>query len=153
MDFYKPPESDVEIETGRAFKPIKAIVLGLLVSMALSMVVSVIEVIIFAVILKLDLSDAKALNLLTGKNTTFQIVDTIITFLILFFAGRVVRKYAPGKEVLVGLIVASLTFVFALYMTISSGGFVTGPVWYNVASLLSIFVAIYLGSNPTGKVS
>lgn len=151
MDLYRPPASNVEINTGRTFRPITAILLGLLVSLPLSMVVSVIEVIIFAVIFRVNLTDEKSIDYLMQTNTTFQVVDTVVSLLVLFFAGRVVRKYAPGKEILFGLIVASVAFIFSLYMAISSHAFSIYPKWYGVVSLLSIFIGIYLGSRPSSK--
>lgn len=151
MDLYRPPAANVETNTNRAFKPITAILLGLLVSMLVSMLVSVIQLIIFAVIFKVNLTDEKSINDLMQTNIVFQVTDTGVSLLVLFFAGRVVRKYAPGKEILFGLIVASVTFAFSLYMAITSNAFSIYPKWYSAASLLLIFVGIYLGSRPSSQ--
>lgn len=151
MDIYKTPEADVEIETGRKFKPIKAIILGLLVSVVLSTIVSMVEVIVGAMIFGVNLHNQESINAMLNTNTKFQIIDTAITLLVMFFAGSVVGKYAVGKEILFGLIVASITFGIALYIAIHSGGLSTGPEWYNVTSFLIIFIGIYFGSRRGKK--
>lgn len=151
MDAYKTPESDVELNPGRDFKPIKAIILGLLVSVVLSFVVSIIEGVIAGIILRVDLFSEHDLDAALSQNTTFLLTDVLITALLLFFAGRVVRKYTPRKEILFGFILSCLTFAVFLPIALSSNTFTTYPLWYNAASLLVIFVGVYLGARPGNK--
>lgn len=148
MEAYKPPESNVDIKTGRPFKPVMAILLGLLVSVVLATIVSTIEVFVAAMIAGISLLDDKALLALTEKNTTFQLVDTIISLLVFYFAGRIVRKYTPHKEILYGSILSVITFAILLYMTIATNAFSTSPTWYNIASFIAIFAGIFLGAKP-----
>lgn len=148
MDVYKSPDSDVDMNSGNKFKPVKAILLGLLISVILVMIVSVIESIVFAIALGADLTNESSLNEVLTNSKLFLVTDLVLTALILFFAGVVVRKYTPNKEVLFGLILSSLTLAIYLPLALSSNTFSDYPLWYNILTLIIIYAAVFMGAKP-----
>ena len=148
MDVYKSPESDVEIESNSDFKPIRAIIYGLLVSIVLVMFVSIIESIVFAIALGADLTSEAAVTAALSNSSLYLTVDLVIMALILFFAGRVVRKYTPRKEILFGLVLTFITLGVYILLVISAETYLKYPIWYNVFSVVVIFSAISYGAKP-----
>jgi hypothetical protein len=151
MDAYKTPQADVDVVVGRAYQPVKALVLGLLVSVVLALVVSIIETIAVAIAFGLDLTKESELMALVSRNITFMLFDLLVTALIMFFAGSVVGRYTPGKEVKFGLILSVLTLAVFVPMSLISNSYAQYPLWYHAVSVASIFIAIYLGARPRRK--
>ncbi len=148
VDIYKTPESELDIETTAKFKPIKAIVFGLLVSVVLLMFIGIIEGFVAAFLFGFNLEDMKNITTTLSNSTTYLIADLLITSVILFYAGRVVRKYAPHKEMLFAVIVTILTAAIYIPLGISANSFSIYPVWYSILSTIIVFGAIILGARP-----
>jgi len=146
LDAYKTPEADLTTVDKQAFKPVKAILYGLCVSIILASIVAIIEGILFGLALGVDFTNEGALELALNNSTAFLIGDTILSALVLYFAGRVVGKYAPGKETKYGVILTIITLTIYLPILIATDSFSIYPIWYNSISIVVIVFAIYLGA-------
>jgi hypothetical protein len=146
MNIYKAPDSNNQSPQTRQLKPINAICYGLLISVVFTMFVSIVEGIIFGVIVAVTQGAEKLSADFIAKNSLFLAIDLIVTFACLFYAGKITGKYAAEQELKFGLIVALITS--AIYLLIYSTMDITSayPIWYNLASFLIIFVAILLGA-------
>jgi hypothetical protein len=151
MNIYKTPDSSNQEPENRQCKPINAICYGLLISIVLTMIVSIIEVMIFAIIIAVTQgSENISADFMTG-NSLFLIIDLIVTFGCLFYAGKITGKYAFGQELKFGLIVALLTLLIyvLIYFTIDSTE--NYPVWYDLMTYINIFVAILWGAKSVKR--
>lgn len=147
MDIYKTPDSKNQEPHNHQFKPVSAIAYGLLISIVLSTVVTIIEAIVFGIMIGLTQGTEAFSEDLFTKNSSFLLIDLILTFTCLYFAGRVTGKFAFGQELKFGLIVALITFFIyiAFYMLMDTGD--QYPLWYDLGSFASVFVAVLLGAN------
>ena len=145
MDIYEAPKSDLTQLEALKIKPIKAILIGLLISIVLTQIVSAIEVIIFGLQTNLDFSNEKEYQLLFVNNPLFLYIDLFLSAIVLFFSGVVVSKYTPTKEIKYISIVTILTFSFYLYSFYASNSFETYPLWFNVTALIVIPASILFG--------
>jgi type III secretory pathway component EscS len=153
MDIYKAPDSNNQTPQTRQLKPINAICYGLLISVALTTIVSIVEGIIFGIIVAITQGAEKLSADFIAENSLFLAIDLIVTFVCLFYAGKITGKYASGQELKFGLIVALITSAF--YILIYSTMDITAayPIWYNLASFVIIFVAILLGAKTMKQKS
>jgi hypothetical protein len=149
MDAYKTPESNLELPQQRPFKPIKALVFGLLVSVGLMFLISTVLSIIFY-LLNIDViekfADESEITLFVSRNIPYLISDLIASFAVLYFSGTIVRKYAVGYELKFAVILSLLTFAALLLFVGMDDTEEDFPMWYSVASFASIFVGIILGA-------
>jgi len=83
-----------------------------------------------------------------ASSVPFLLVDFFVTVILLYVAGRIVRKYAVNQEIKYGLIVCGLTFVVLVPLFISSNGHELYPLWYNVISFAVIPLALMAGVRP-----
>ena len=148
MDAYKTPASDLEEGQQRAIKPVKAIVYGLLISIVLTSIASMLEGIIFGIALGVNLQDEAQFTSVLANNLGFLLFDLIMTFALLYYAGTRARKYAPSKEVFYGVVLAVITFAIYLLIFVLSDSFSLYPLWYNLLSLIVVFTAILYGAKP-----
>ncbi len=149
MDAYKTPESNLELPPQRLFKPVKALVYGLLVSVGLLLVVSALELFAFAMMNRehiANLANENEIHAFFSKNSVFLVVDMCVSFAVLYFSGTIIRKYAVGYEFKFGVILSLLTLCVHLLFFSMNDASDSYPFWYNAAGLMSIFVAILLGA-------
>ena len=151
MSIYKTPEADVELVVEKKLQPFKAIIYGLLVSVVLIVIASGIQGVAFTLINFEDVmafeSPEDAKNYFTG-NLSFLIIDIVVSFFILYFAGTRVRKYAQGQEIKYALVLSVLTFLIHLTFFIYKNSISDYPLWYNASLLLIIFIGIFCGARP-----
>ena len=151
MSIYKTPDADVELVEEKKPQPFKAIIYGRLVSVVLIVIASGIQGVAFTLINFEDVmafeSPEDAKNYFTG-NLSFLIIDIVVSFLILYFAGTRVRKYARGQEIKYALVLSVLTFLIHLTFFIYKNSFFDYPLWYNASLLLIIFMGIFGGARP-----
>jgi hypothetical protein len=148
MDAYKTPESNLELPPPKLFKPVKALVYGLLVSVGLLLIVSALEIFVFALIHReqiAGIASGSEIHTFFSNNNVFLVVDICISFAVLYFAGTIIRKYAVGYEFKFGVILALLTLCVHLLFYKMNSASSAYPFWYDAAGFLSIFVAIILG--------
>ena len=98
MDPYKTPDADLTTEPQRQFKPVKAILYGLMISIIVVAIVSMIEGIGFGIALGVDFNDREAFKSALANSIAFMVTDLIVSTFVFYFAGRVVGKRVPGKE-------------------------------------------------------
>lgn len=146
MDVYKTPKADLSAKGEKQFKPVRAVLFGLGISIILASAISTIYGIVLALALGLDFSNQEAFESELTNNLLFQIGDVVISGLILYFAGRVVGKRTPGKEVKYGIIVSTITFAIYLPLFFATDTFSVWPLWYNLLGIFVIFFAIILGA-------
>ena len=145
-EIFSSPVSTEEKSKEDKYSPVKAIVYGLLVSVVLTSLVSMIESIIFAVLTEVELgSESKSADAL-ANSITFLSINVVLYSLIMYYAGTVVKKYALSKEAIFGAIVSLITFIIYILLFIGSNSFTEFPVWYNVAVFLAIVVALNYGA-------
>lgn len=145
MEAYKAPDSDLTTNHKRPFKPVKAILYGLSISIILTTIVSVIALVIFGFVSGVDFTNEDTFNLLYTNNL-FMFIDVILTVWVLYFSGTVVGKYTPGKEVVFAIIVSVLTLIIFAALFLMTESFSTYPIWYNLSSFVVIPVGIYFGA-------
>ncbi|WP_062064576.1 hypothetical protein [Cellvibrio sp. OA-2007] len=149
MDAYKTPESNLELPAQALFKPVKALVYGFLISVVLLLVVSALELFVFALMNRehiASLANEGEINAFFSQHILFLVVDIIVSFAVLYFAGTVIRKYAVGYELKFGFVLALLTLGVHLVLFNVNDASDNYPFWYNAAGLISIFAAILLGA-------
>jgi len=151
MDAYKTPDSNLETNETLHFKPIKAVLFGLLIAIVLGLIVSTITALTIAVFEGIDLSNQDELEKYLASNYYYLLIDILITFFVLYWAGTVVKKYVPGKEKLYAMIVTALTVIIIALMLFMYGSYEMYPIWYNFTSILSIPIAIYWGAIPNSQ--
>lgn len=127
------------------FSPVMAAIYGLLITLVLRTIISVIVGTIVAETSGVDFDDAHAINAILAASFTFLIADLVITAALMFWAGRVVRRYSEPLHIKIGLLVMVVTV--AVYFTINytSGAFATYPLWYNVCLLIVVVAGIFIG--------
>lgn len=145
MSIYKAPKAELEVEGPVIFSPVKAIVYGLFFSIVLTGVASIVVAITFALLLGADISDETAFESLVTNNTALLITDVLVSFFVLYFAGRATGKRVPGQEIKYGFIVSALSVAIYLSLSIAPDA-LSLPMWYNIASLAIIFLAINYGA-------
>jgi magnesium-transporting ATPase (P-type) len=149
MDAYKTPNSNLEPQPERPFRPIKALVYGLLISVGVLLVVSAIEMFIVALLnheLLSTLQNEDEINQFFAQNTLFLAVDLVISFVILYLAGTMIGRYATGYEWKFAVILALLTLCIHLIFYNLNENDDVFPMWYSLAGFASIFVAILWGA-------
>ncbi len=151
MNIYKTPDTDSSKPESPQFKPINAICYGLLISVVLTMLVSMVEVMIFAIIVATTQGSENISADFMADNSLFLIIDLIVTFGCLFFAGKMTGKYAVGQELKFGLIVASLTLLIYVLIYFSIDATASYPVWYDLMTYINIFVAILWGAKSVKR--
>ena len=143
---FSSPGSTAEKSKEGQYSPVKAIVYGLLVSVVLASLVSMIGSIIFAVLTEVELgSESKSADAL-ANSITFLSINVVLYSLIMYYAGTVVKKYASSKETKFGVIVSTLTFIIYVLLFYGSNSFTEFPVWYNAAVFLAMVSAINYGT-------
>lgn len=148
MDAYKTPSSNLDIKLERPFQPIKALVIGLLISVVLATLLSTVIFVAMAINKNVLLSGGSSWNeLLTS--TTYLLIDLCTTFIMLYFAGYMTSKYTPNQEIKYAMILSSINFVIYFPFLIFSEEKMA--IWYIVLSTFSIFIAIYMGASSRIK--
>ena len=146
MDAYKTPEADLATSKAPVFKPVKAILYGLSVSIILAFIVGIIESVLFGIVMGVDMADEGAFSSALASSTAFLAGDTILSALVLYFAGKVVAKHVPGKEIKYGMILTILTLAIYLPIFVATDSYSIYPIWYNLIAFVVIVLAIYLGA-------
>ena len=103
MEVNKTSQSKLSTVDVREFKPVKGILIGLVITVWVVYIVTIIELIVFRLISSIVLS-ASDVELQLENNWLFLIMDLLICTVIVFFAGRSVGKRTPGKEIKYGFI-------------------------------------------------
>lgn len=148
MEAYKTPVSDVEVTADGEFRPVRAVIYGLLITVVLGVLVSMIEGIVFVVLSGGVVASDAALAAALAASLPFLLTDLVLSLILLYVAGMVVRKYAVNQEIKFGLIVCGITLAVFVPIFISSDGHEIYPLWYNIISFLSIPVALMAGAKP-----
>ncbi len=139
MDVYKAPESDVSMETKRPFRPIRGLFFGLVVFIVLAM--------FFARVVQ-----PFFLSLGINIDKFYLAVEFPFSMLSIFLASRTVVKRAPGKEIVYGLAFAVILVLFFSCLLIVYGGFSVLPLWYSVAFIPSLLLAVLLGAKSVKAI-
>jgi len=153
MDAYKTPSANLEVNVGLPFQPIKGLLFGLLYAIGLMFLISSMVLLGFVLLLGLDLTDPKLFESDLNNRTSYLITDLIVSFVILFFAGRATGKYTPHKEIKYGVVLALLTCLIYVPLSFFGDEYSDYPIWYNALSVLSVFIAIYFGAKSRIKLS
>lgn len=127
------------------FSPIMAAIYGLLITLVLRTVISVIAGTIIAETSGVDFDDASAINAILAASLTFLITDLVLTAALMLWAGRVIRRYSDPIHLKIGLLVSAVTVAVYFYINYASGVFATYPLWYNVGLLVVVVAGILIG--------
>lgn len=146
MDPYQTPDANLATTEQRPFQPVKAVLLGLCVSVIVAGLASMIEGVIFGVVMGANLMDQTNFETILVNSTGYLLTDVLMSALIFFWAGRVVGKRVPGKELIFGIVVTVLTL--AIFTPLSIGVFTSQlyPIWYKGVSIVVVVGAIPLGA-------
>ena len=145
MDAYKPPQADLEEDEAPDFKPIRALVYGLLVAIVATLVASMIEGFIFA-FFHAGLNEEQLYRAF-AESYSFLITDTLLTVSILYLAGVVVKTYAARRAILFAGIVSAITLAVMVPLILLSSNKSQFPLWYNITISSAIVWAILLGAS------
>jgi len=146
MDVYQTPNSHLTIDNKRPFKPVKAVLYGLSISLFLTTLVSTIFVVALGIISGADMSNENSVNALFASNPLFMFIDLALCGWILYFAGSVVGKHTRGKEIKYAIIISVLLLIIITLLFVLTEYFSTYPMWYNLSSFIIIPVGIYFGA-------
>lgn len=143
---FKSPGAIVDkVKEGR-YSPVKAILYGLLISVVLASLISMVESIIFSIVTEAEPGSESGSAAALANSVTFLTINVAVYSLIMYYAGTVVKKYTPSHGAKFGAIVSTLTFVIYVFLFIGSNSFSEFPDWYNIAVFTSIIVALNYGS-------
>ncbi|MGD8885841.1 MAG: hypothetical protein PVF34_09465 [Gammaproteobacteria bacterium] len=151
MDPYKTPDAALETDSDNPHQPVRAVIYGLCISIILVTLASIVEGIGFGIALGVDLSDQAGFKAMLATSTAFMVTDILVSSVLFYWAGRVVGKRVPGKELKYGIIVTLLTLAIFLPLIIDSDTFDHYPLWYNLVSIIVFLVVIPLGAISTVK--
>ena len=143
---FRPPVTTVNTVKEGDYSPVKAILYGLLISVVLASLVSMIESIIFSILTEAELGIESQSVTALANSVTFLTINVAVYSLIMYYAGTVVKKFTPSQEAKFGAIVSTMTFVIYFFLFIGSDSFSEFPAWYNVAVFTSIIVALNYGA-------
>jgi len=150
MDAYKTPDSNSQPPSDeRQLKPINAVFYGLLISIVMTIIVSIVEGIVLGIAVATTQGVERLKEDFIANNSVFLLIDIIVTFACLFYAGKVTGRFAPRQEIKFGLIVSVITFIVYFIIYSSADSTTTYPSWYNITSFMIIFIAILMGSYST----
>lgn len=127
------------------FSPLMATIYGLLITLVLRTIISVIAGTIIAETSGVDFDDANAINAILAASLTFLITDLILTAVLMYWAGRVVRRYSEPSQLKIGWLVTVVTVAVYFMINYTSGVFTTYPFWYNVCLLVVVVAGIFAG--------
>lgn len=128
------------------YSPPKAIAYGLLISVVLASLVSMLGSIVFAILAEPELGSESRSVAALSDSIVFLIVNVSLYTLIMYYAGSVVKRYAASREVGFGAIVSALTVTIYIFLFMASNTFSEFPVWYNISVFLTIVVALNFGA-------
>ena len=148
MEAYKTPVSDVEVSAVGEFRPARAVIYGLLVTIVLGGIVSLILGAVFAVVEAESFTTEAEMAAALAGNAPFLLADIVLTVIILYIAGVVVRKYAVGHEIKYALIVCGITLLVFFPMFVISEGIEIYPFWYNAISFMAIPIVLIIAAKP-----
>jgi len=144
-DVYQTPDSNLVDSENIPMQPVKAVIVGLLLTFVGMSIVSSALAFAAASILGVSiLSEPSSLKLVS--NYPYLILDTIISILYLFWCGKFLTRYVPGQESKYGIIVALLTSSIYIASSLAFIEFIQGyPAWYFPVSLILTPLAIFFG--------
>jgi hypothetical protein len=126
-------------------KPMKAVIVGVILSFLIVMISGLSLMFMFADVASPDFEAVLA------SNNTYLLVSIVASFLSLVIASFIATKYAPYAEVKFGVIIGLLMIAINLPTWVMSGTFSIYPVWYAVLSFAMPVPAAYLGSIIRGQ--
>lgn len=150
MDAYKTPASNLYIENERPYKPVAGILIGLCFSVLLMHLSSTIIAIIFGALSGEAITEENFSSMLAGSNL-YLLADTVVSAVVLFFAGRAIGKRTKGKEIKFAIILALITLSIYLPIYIFSNAFIEYPVWYNLIAFISTVVIVPFGAKSVAN--
>lgn len=146
MNQYEAPIANVE-STELEFKPVRGVIYSMLIAIVGVSIFSLVGSIVAVLLSGVSFVDEAAVDAALSQNALFMVVDAIGSMVLLVLAGRVLAKYVPGKEMLFSVIVTALVLcVYGSTFVFVDEAFSSFPIWYNVASVLSLFVGIPIGA-------
>ncbi len=152
MDAYKTPDSNVNTSYKRPFKPIKAVLLGLSISIILLIIVSVVFAVLFSISVGVDFNEVDAFEKLVTTHTPYLILDLLLSAVLYYFSGIVVGKNTPEKEYKYAIIVSIVTLTFFIIINVISDTGSQMPLWSEILNYLIVPVAILSGArSSTGR--
>ena len=152
MHAYKTPSANLTPPQQIPFKPVKAILIGLLYTIVLMLFVSSVLLVTFIFILDLNNADPTVYETVIPKSVSYLITDILISFVILYLAGRAACKHAPNQEIKYGLILSVLTLLIYVPFSYSGDTISNYPLWYILISLANVFIAIYFGAKSRRSI-
>lgn len=151
MNNYEAPNANVESAVVD-FKPVRGVIYSMLIAIVGVSIFSLMASIVAIVVSGVSFIDEEAVDAVLSQNVLFMVVDAIGSMVLLVLAGRVLAKYVPEKETSFSLIVTVLVLcVYGSTFVYVEGAFSSFPIWYNVASILSLFVGIPIGARLGSK--
>ena len=150
MDAYKTPESELINDNNRPYKPIKGVLIGLIYTIVLATIISMIWLFAFGAILGFDLTSPN-LESEMANSTPYMISDAIVSAILLFLGGRAVGKRTPGKELKFGVILAIITAIIYLILMIATESLKTFPLIYILMTFVITAIVVPYGSKSTAK--
>lgn len=146
MDPYQTPHSNLNAKFNAPYQPIRGMIYGLLVSIGLMFIVSIVLSLAFIFWLGLDLRNPTMMSSTLYNSLAYLTSDLLVSFLILFYAGWIASKYTPNREIKFASILSLLTLAINFIVFIDFEELSDGPLWYQLSSLIIIFVGIFSGA-------
>lgn len=134
-------------------KPVKAIVIGLLLCFLCLSIISTLIALVYGTYLGIDFSSHIFPQELANYYP-YLFSDFAISVLFLLWCGKYLTKYSPGEEIKYALIVGILTSLIGVAVTLLDfRAYSAFPLWYMILSVLLTPVLIYYGAKFSIKNS
>lgn len=151
MDAYKSPESEIEDKT-KKHQPIKGLIKSSLVATIILMLAGLAFMVLTALIFGVDLEDQDGPDSFMNTNITYMVLSLILSVVVLYQSGRLLGNhlFINFNEWAAGLVTVCMVVFYGPYLIWDMQLY--SPVWYQVASFLSVPICIFLGVKSREKI-
>lgn len=151
MDAYKAPQAELTGSSELPVRPAKGLILGLVIIVVIGSLVSLIEGVVFAIILGIDLVNEQKFEAALAGSPGFLIFDLLLTGVLFFWGGRAMAKHVPGQEMKYAIVLTLVSIAIYVLLYVSVDSLSAYPMWYNVLSFVITVVAIIFGARSRIK--
>lgn len=144
-DVHKITEIEEPIMAAAEIRPVKTILIGLVMAVFVVGTISLILAMVFGALTGADLTTEKLMLDLAGNNL-YLVSDLFLTFIALLMCGYVAVKHVPSEEIKYGLILGVITFVLYGVMLAFTESISAYPTWYLALSILIVIPAVLFGA-------
>ncbi|GAB4192108.1 MAG: hypothetical protein Tsb002_21510 [Wenzhouxiangellaceae bacterium] len=152
MNHYQTPQASLKREQ-LTDRPVKALLLGGLIAFVVVNIVSTLSAVVFVVMNGVNMLDEAAFTRALADSTMYLIFDLLLSAVIMYFAGRVAGRYAPGQAQWIGIVLGVMTVIVYGLLYLILDAYSDWPVWYMVLSFSLMLVMPIIGAHASSRLA